>query len=258
VNRTVLAIAIICAALVTGAVFFTLVRRPSETAERPAASAPAVAVTEPAPPRPSAAGAPSAPRPEPRPERRASAEPAPAPSSAAAEPNAGILHIDSDVSGAQVFIDRTFVGRAPLTTTVAPGTHRLNVSAEGVEGFADTIEVTPGPRDITVRLREVRLDASLAVVHKHRIGSCSGQLTGTPQGLRYVTSNKDDGFMAGLSDLERFEVDYLQKTLRVKLRSGKQYDFTDPDGNADRLFVFHRDVDKARQRLGKGDTAASN
>ena len=44
----------------------------------------------------------------------------------------------------------------------------------------------------------------------------------------------------------------------VKLRSGKQYDFTDPDGNADRLFVFHRDVDKARQRLGKGETAASN
>jgi PEGA domain len=257
VNRTVLAIAIVCAALVVGAAFFILVKPPSETAEQPAAPA----VTEPAPARPSAAAsAPSAPRPEPRSDRRASADPAPAPAPApvAPEPAAGILHIDSDVSGAQVFIDRTLVGRVPLTTTVAPGTHRLNVSAEGVEGFADTIEVTPGPRDIMVRLREVRLDASLAVVHKHRLGSCSGQLIGTPQGLRYETSNKDDGFMAGLNDLEKFEVDYLQKTLRVKLRSGKQYDFADPDGNADRLFVFHRDVDKARQRLVKGDTPASN
>jgi hypothetical protein len=257
VNRTVLAIAIVCAALVFGAAYFILVKPASETAARPAASAPAAA--EPAPSRPSAAAsAPSAPKPEPRPERRASAEPAPPPAPAAPEATAGILHIDSDVSGAQVFIDRTLVGRVPLTTAVAPGTHRLNVSAEGVEGFADTIDVTPGPRDIMVRLREVRLDASLAVVHKHRVGSCSGQLTGTPQGLRYETSNKDDGFMAGLNDLEKFEVDYLQKTLRVKLRSGKQYDFTDPDGNADRLFVFHRDVDKARQRLGKGDTPASN
>ena len=33
---------------------------------------------------------------------------------------------------------------------------------------------------------------------------------------------------------------------------------TDPDGNADRLFVFQRDVDKARQRLAKGDAPATN
>ena len=32
--------------------------------------------------------------------------------------------------------------------------------------------------------------------------------------------------------------------------------FTDPEGNADRLFVFHRDVDKARSRLAKGDAPA--
>ena len=53
-------------------------------------------------------------------------------------------------------------------------------------------------------------------------------------------------------------MDYLQKNLRVKLRGGKQYNFTDPDGNADRLFVFHRDVDKARERLAKGDTPAAD
>ena len=59
------------------------------------------------------------------------------------------------------------------------------------------------------------------------------------------------------ADVETFQVDYTDKNLRVKLRKGKQYNFTDPEGNADRLFVFHRDVDKARQRLAKGDAAAA-
>ena len=53
--------------------------------------------------------------------------------------------------------------------------------------------------------------------------------------------------------LETFQVDYLDKNLRIQPRKGKRYDFTDPDGNADRLFVFHRDVERARERLKKGD-----
>jgi hypothetical protein len=46
--------------------------------------------------------------------------------------------------------------------------------------------------------------------------------------------------------------------LRLTLRGGKKYDFTDPEGNADRLFVFHRDVEKARERLKKGDGPGGN
>jgi hypothetical protein len=52
-------------------------------------------------------------------------------------------------------------------------------------------------------------------------------------------------------------VDYLAKNLRVRLPKGRQFNFTDPDGNADRLFVFHRDVERARERIRKGDTPAS-
>ena len=63
--------------------------------------------------------------------------------------------------------------------------------------------------------------------------------------------DKDDRVHGGAADLETFEVDYLEKNLRVKLRKGKQFNFTDPEGNADRLFVFHRDVEKARERLAK-------
>jgi hypothetical protein len=158
-----------------------------------------------------------------------------------------------------VFIDRQFIGTAPVTAEgVKPGTHTLNVSAEGFEGISQTLDVEPGPRDVAVRFREVRLKATLAVVHKHRMGSCTGQLVATPQGIRYDTDDKDDRFSATLADLETFAVDYLDKNLKIKLRRGKQYNFTDPDGNADRLFVFQRDVDKARQRLSNGDAPASN
>ena len=52
-----------------------------------------------------------------------------------------------------------------------------------------------------------------------------------------------------MADIETFEVDYLAKNLKLKVKKGKTWNFADPDGNADRLFIFHRDVDKARQRL---------
>jgi hypothetical protein len=168
------------------------------------------------------------------------------------------LHVESDVPGAQVFVDRTFLGTTPLTTTeVKAGSHKLNVSAPGYEGVAEDLSLTPGSKDLMVKLREVRLDVSLDVVHKHRIGSCKGRLIATPQGIRYDSTDKDDAFRTGLLDLDTFEVDYLDKNLRIKPKQGKRYDFTDPDGNADHLFVFHRDVDKARGRLLKGDPPAA-
>ena len=172
--------------------------------------------------------------------------------------DSAMLQIDVDVPDAQVFVDRVFIGKAPLTTTdVKVGSHRLNVSAAGYEGVAQELEVKPGMQQVVVKLREVRLDASLDVVHKHRMGSCTGRLIATPRGLRYETTDKDDGFKTGLLDLDAFEVDYLKKNLHIKLKQGKTYDFTDPQGNADHLFVFHRDVDKARERLKKGDTPAN-
>lgn len=210
--------------------------------------------------------APEASRAAPEPEPRREAQPvavAPAdetpPPVVEAPPDAGILRIDSDVAGAQVFIDRQFIGAAPVVAeSLTPGSHQLNVSAEGFESVATSIDVVPGPREIVVKLREVRLSASVDVIHKHGLGSCRGRLVATPQGLRYETSNRDDAFKAALLDLEMFQVDYLAKNLRVKLPKGRQLNFTDPEGNADRLFVFHRDVDKARERLRKGDPPATN
>jgi PEGA domain len=262
VNGRILVIVVVLALVVAGGVAtFVLLRdRAPSISESSSDASPAT--------RPSDASAPPASTPEtesetaaPRAPRRAAAAPAtgaPAPVVESA-PELGTLRIEADVPNAQVFLDRQFIGTAPVTAEgLKPGTHQLNVSAEGFEGVARTIDVEPGPRDLTIRFREVRLNATLAVVHKHRMGSCTGELVATPQGLRYNTDDKDDRFTAALGDLESFVVDYQDKNLKIKIRKGKQYNFTDPDGNADRLFVFQRDVDKVRQRLAKGDTPASN
>jgi hypothetical protein len=188
---------------------------------------------------------------------RSAPKPSPAPRPVESAADKGTLHIDSDVAGAQVFIDRVFIGATPVTASnVVPGTHRLNVSAPGFDGVAQTVDVAAGPHDIVIKLKEVRLDAKIAVVHKHRMGSCQGQLIATPSGIRYDTTDKDDAFNVPLADLEAFQVNYLEKNLRLKVRNGRRYDFTDPAGNADRLFVFHRDVETARDRLKKGDPPA--
>lgn len=125
----------------------------------------------------------------------------------------------------------------------------MTLAADGFEGIRQTVDVEPGPRELTFRFREVRLDAALAVVHKHRLGSCRGRLVATIDGLRYEAAEGDDSFSSPLAELETFQVDYIEKNLRIALRKGRIHNFTDPDGNADRLFVFHRDVESARRRL---------
>ena len=244
--------AIGAAIIVLGGAYLFLTREtPDAPPPTPEAAAPAVAPRAKATPAPAAT--PDAPRAARRP---ATDAPAPAPAPAEAAPETGTLRIDADVAGAQVFIDRQYVGTTPATASnLKPGSHQLNVSVEGYDGIAQTIDVEPGPRDITLRFKEVRLDLKINVVHKHRMGSCQGRLIATPQGIRYETTGKEDAFSASMNDLETFQIDYLEKNLKVKLRKGKQFNFTDPDGNADRLFVFHRDVEKARERLKKGDAA---
>jgi hypothetical protein len=248
VNGRVVAIAGLLAVVIAGGLGFYLYSSRPE----PEPAADTAAPSAPRPAAPAAAPETAAETPRRRPAQPSAATEAPAdasPEPVAAAPVAGILRIESDVAGADVFIDRKFVGQTPLTVPdVAPGSHQLNVSAAGHEGHSETIEVVAGPRDIRVDFLAVRLAASVKVVHKHGIGSCEGTLSASPEGLRYETSNKGDAFTVPLSGVEAFAVDYLKKNLTVKVRN-KTYNFTDPDGNADRLLVFHRDVDRARSRL---------
>ena len=171
----------------------------------------------------------------------------PAPRGAA---NLARLRIDADVPGASVFFDHRYLGRVPVEVRdVAPGAHRLNVSAEGQEMYAETLQVDPGPRDVMVRFKQVRLDEALDVVHRHGIGSCPGRLSATAAGVRYETAHREDAFARPFGELEPLEVDYAKKNLRVKVRGGKTYNFTTKDGNADGLLRFQQKVEAARKRL---------
>lgn len=163
---------------------------------------------------------------------------------------ASSLRIVSDVPGASVFLDRNYVGTTPVDVQdVTPGEHQLTVSAEGYDMYAETVNVTSGHREVAVSFKSVTLRESISVVHKHRMGSCQGTLIADNDGLRYETSNKNDGFAVPFSALEQFEIDYIQKNLNVKVRKGRNYNFTEKSGNADALFVFHKNVQSFMEKM---------
>ena len=181
------------------------------------------------------------------------AAPKPVAPAAPAVPTLASLMLESDVPGASVFLDRAFVGNTPLTLDrLEPGTKRVQLTATGFDSIQTTIELVPGLNTISLRIKEVSLNVKTPVVHKHGIGSCEGTLTASLDGLRYVTSNQGDAFTLPYAQVETFTVDYLQKNLRVKQRGGKTWNFTNKAGNADPLFVFHRDVEAARKKLAAG------
>jgi hypothetical protein len=222
--------------------------RPADSTPVPTAPAPAAEAPAP-PPEPPPITIEASRDARPRPKRKAEA-PAPAPAPEPAAPTTGELRIDSDVPGAMVFIDRKFVGNTPVTAKdVAPGRHQLNLTAEGYDGYAESIDVAVGVADVMVKFKEIRLNESVDVVHKHAMGSCEGRLLADPQGIRYDTSNKNDAFTLKFADVETFDVDYLDKNLRIKKRGGRQYNFTTKAATADALFVFHRNVDKVRKQV---------
>ena len=209
----------------------------------PAAPAePETEVAEAPPPRPRPAPRPEAPPPEPEP---------PPP------PPAIVLRVTSDVPGADVFIDREYAGTTPFEShDIEPGRYRLNVSASGYEGHAEDVEITGELTAVDVRFRQVRLDERVPVVHKHRFGDCQGELVASTAGITYRTDD-GDAFEVALDALEEFAVDYLDHTLRIRVRGGRTYNFTDHQENADALFVFHREVEEARERLAGGEPPAA-
>lgn len=260
VNRVGLVVIFLGAIFAGSAFYFLKMSAPDDLGDGSAPDTAAVRELPPKPDTPSrdtSAPAPLAPEPPAAPTKRRAtvAKPAPAAPEKPAVAATARLRIVSDVPGAQVFLNREFVGATPATKdALAPGSYQLNVSAPGYDNHVETIELTAGDREVTVRFREVRLNASLEVLHKHRFGSCKGTLVATGDGVRYETSHKDDAFDVPLLTLDTFQIDYLNKNLRIQPRNGKRYDFTDPEGNADRLFVFHRDVERARERMRKGDS----
>lgn len=229
---------------------YVYVSRNVGTPETTARVEPATPATPPA-----VADAPAASEPVAEPTREPTAPAAPVtrhPPPIAPPPAPVRLRVTSDIEGADVFIDRQFAGKTPYESTeVADGPHRVNVSAPGFDGVSEDIDIGDALTELNVAFTVVRLDQRVAVVHDHRFGECVGQLVATLDGIRYETDD-DDGFSVTLDMLEEFDVDYIEHNLRLRIRDGRRYNFTDTQANADALFVFHREVEDARQRLAAG------
>lgn len=247
------------ALLLLGAALFFVARSSTGPGpEPPAASAPA---PEPAPPPKAEPKAAPPAEPESAPAKKApvAKKTAPPPASPAetAASNLATLVLESDVPGASVFVNREYVGTTPLRLDkLEPGAKQLKLTADGYEGIERAVDLSAGDNPVTVRFREVRLNKRMAVNHKHGMGGCEGTLVATVDGLAYETTNKDDAFKLPYAQVEMFLVDYLEKNLRVKQKSGKTWNFTDKAAaNADALFVFHRDVEAARKKLAEGYAA---
>ena len=154
------------------------------------------------------------------------------------------LSVQSDIPGATVFLDRRYKGTTPVTIKdVTAGEHQLTVSADGYEMYAEKVTINAGHRNVRVDFQQTVADfnESIPVVHKHTFGNCTGVLMADANGIRYVTDHKDS-FAIPYESLERFEVDYIKKNMNLKVRKGKNFNFTEQSGDADALFLFHRNV----------------
>jgi hypothetical protein len=252
-NRGVLVAVAAAVLLIGGGLFMFRGSKPEPVAEAPAApAAPRVVSKKVEPPVP--VPTPEAPK---KTAPKKAAPEAPAAPAAPAAPTLASLTLETDVPGASVFIDRQFVGNTPLSLDkLEPGSKRVQLTATGFDSVQKTIELSPGPNAISIKIKEVSLNAKTSVVHKHAMGSCEGTLSATLDGIKYDTSNKGDAFTLPYAQVELFAVDYLQKNLRVKAKGGKTWNFTDKNDNADVLFVFHRDVEAARKKLADGYSRA--
>ena len=161
----------------------------------------------------------------------------------------GSIVVESDIAGANVFVDRNFKGNTPVTIAdLQPGEYNLTVSIEGYEVVSRRVAVERKAVPVRVDFGDMvaSLDVKVAAVHKHRFGSCEGTLVATPEGFDYQTDHKD-AFQLPFAQVERFELDYLNNNLGVKVLRGRTYNFESPSGNMDSLFVFHRDVTAFRE-----------
>ena len=154
------------------------------------------------------------------------------------------LSVQSDIPGATVFLDRRYKGTTPVTIKdVTAGEHQLTVSADGYEMYAEKVTITAGHRKVRIDFQQTVADfnESIPMVHKHTFGNCTGVLMADANGIRYVTDHKDS-FAIPYASLERFEVDYINKNMNLKVQKGRNYNFTEQSGDADALFLFHKNV----------------
>lgn len=178
------------------------------------------------------------------------------------------LVITSDVRGADVYLNDNRVGKTPhKATPLSAGDYDVKVMHEGYETFAETVHVETPDDSVHATMRPISggkelveeekavpadirgLGESVAVKHKHRIGSCEGVLRAGADGIRYETEHKD-AFFAAYADIEELHLDGDELTLEV--RDVRKYDFTEQNDNEEALVALY---ERAGAALAKTESA---
>ncbi len=78
--------------------------------------------------------------------------------------NTGTLQINSNVSGAQVFVDNVLAGNSPVSVTVAAGQHSIRVTANGYSDVTQTVNVGGGQVvQLNFNLRAINQNGTITV-----------------------------------------------------------------------------------------------
>ena len=232
-NRRVLAFVLLAGGLLLGGLFLITGRTPRPAPADPVASAPPPVEAPPVAPRdtrpePGAKAPTEAPRPA-APTRRPAAPArlpaAPVDATAAPTRDGAMVQIEVDVPDAQVFVDRVFIGKAPITTTdVKVGSHRLNVSAAGYEGVAQPLEVKPGMQQVVVKLRRGGwMRASTCAQDTDGLLYRAADRDGEGPALRHDREERQLQHWPG--GFDEFEVDYLKEEPPHQAEAGQDLRF---------------------------------
>ena len=173
------------------------------------------------------------------------------PAARARPPN---LRVTSDVAGAFVFVDRKFLGKTPLETDdVQAGSHRLQVSAEGYDGVSQSIEVARRRSDRCLGVAEDSRRSTRACRSCTSTASDRARARSSPTCAGFATRRRTGTTPGRCPSVTSRSLclDYQGKTLQIKQRGGRTWNFTTRTSNADPLLVFQREVDHARSRLAR-------
>ena len=122
------------------------------------------------------------------------------------------------------------------------GRGERNEDISGRETTQPSSEALPEPRAEPTRPpKAAGSQGEIAVSHDHLFGSCQGRLVAGANGVHFQTTHSD-AFEARFQDLERFELDSSHRTLRIRVRGGRHYNFGHVDGAEGTLSAFHAAV----------------
>lgn len=128
----------------------------------------------------------------------------------------GVISVSSPTSGAEVYLNGSYKGLAPLTLgDLTPGNYKVELKKSGHDTYSKTVSIAPGSSEtVEASLKE----ASSAVTVNSSPGGASIYVDGNYRGSTPLRIN---GFSAGAYDIELRRDGYNNFRRRVYVKTGE-------------------------------------